>query len=186
MLDRETEARILEFISNTRDPIHSSEISDLLAINRVTLAKYLSALHSKGFIRFKKIGMAKVWYPVENTVMHVFEINDQSNAMIQAMNALPDGICVLDSELNIVWLNRELEKLYGKMEKLKGKKCFNMLHKEKDVCDKCPAKKTLKTGQIERSIIKKGRKIIDLTSTPLKNKEGKIIGAIKIARTKNR
>ncbi len=182
MLDEKTESRVLEFIANAKEPIHSTEIAKALGINRITATKYLSVLHSKGLIAYKNIGMAKVWLPVENPVLLAFEKNDADDTTIQALNSLADGVAVLDRDFNLVWINREMEKRHGRLAKLKGEKCFDAFHQEADVCKNCPAKKTFETGKKERATIKKKDCTIEISASPLKDQKGRVIAAIKTAR----
>ena len=178
MLDKAVENRILDFIASSREPIHSTEIANALGINRVTTTKYLSVLHSRGLIEFKNLGMAKVWMLVENPLLLAFEQNDVNNTTIQAMNSLADGICVLDKDLNIVWINSQMEKRHGKLAKVRGENCFRVFHGENSICQNCPAKKTFETGESAHLSIKKGGQNIELSTAPLKNKRGKTVAVI--------
>jgi transcriptional regulator with PAS, ATPase and Fis domain len=182
MLDRVVENKILDFITSSREPIHSTEIANALGINRVTTTKYLSVLHSRGLIEFKSLGMAKVWMPVENPLLLPFERNDVNNTTIQALNSLADGVCVLDRDLNIVWFNAQMEKRHGKLGKVKGDNCFKVFHNESRICENCPTKKTFETGKSAHVSIQKKGQTIDLSTAPLKNKRGKTVAVIETVR----
>ena len=184
MIDKEIESRVLEYIAKATEPIHNTEIARALDLNRVTATKYLSVLYSKGLISFKKVGMAKVWAPTENPVLLAFEINDEDNTTIQAFNGLDECVSVLDKDYEIVWYNKAMEKMHGKLSKLKGKKCYSMFHQEKDVCKNCPITETFETGKAKRSSMRKNNVSIEMSTAPLKGKAGKILAVIKVARMK--
>ena len=182
MLDKGTEKRVLEFIANTKEPVHSTEIANTLGINRVTATKYLSVLESKGLVSFKNLGMAKVWMPVENPVLLAFERNDESDTTIQTFNALADGVCVLDKSMEIVWVNKAMEKRHGSLEKLRGKKCHTIFHEEKEICGNCPTKRTFSEGKKQFAIIKKKGFDIEISTSPLKDPKGRVGAVIEIVR----
>lgn len=182
MIDKETEDRIFEFIVGAKEPIHNTDIAKALDINRVTVTKYLSVLHSKDLIEFKNIGMAKVWFPVESPLLKAFETNDESNNMISALNSLHDGVCVIGSDMKIVWLNREMEKRHTKLAQLKGKNCFDVFHEEKEICSNCPSKRTLENGKNNRAIIKRKGGAIEISTSPVKGPRGKTVAVIEIVR----
>ncbi|MBN1941031.1 MAG: PAS domain-containing protein [Candidatus Diapherotrites archaeon] len=182
MLDRETENRILDFIVNVEQPMHSAEIAKALDINRVTVSKYLSVLHSRGLIEYRNIGMAKVWMAVENPILQAFEKNDVNNPTIQAFNSLSEGVSVLDKEMNVIWLNRAMEARHGKLNTLKSKKCYEVFHNETAVCKNCPTLKTLESGKRAIATIQKPTHTLEISTSPLKSPKGRFMGIIEIVR----
>ena len=186
MIDEQTSDRIVRFITDATEPVHSTEIANALGNNRVTIAKYLSVLQSQGLISFKNIGMAKVWTTIENPVLLSFEKNDQNSMAIQTFNALTDGVSVLDREMRVVWLNREMERRHGKLEKRRGGKCFEIFHEEKDICKNCPVKATFESGKgLIMSFCKK-KEEIEISTSPLKDSRGRTIAVIEIVRVAKR
>jgi len=182
MIDKKTESRVLEFITNSREPIHNTEIAAALGINRVTASKYLSVLHSKGLVSFKNVGMAKVWQAVESPILQTFIENNTQDTMIHTLNSLHDGVCVLNKNMQIVWLNKEMEKRHGKLNSLKGRHCFDVFHEEKEICSNCPTKRTFETGKKDRALIRKKEGNIEITTSPLKDNKGKTVAVIEIVR----
>jgi DNA-binding IclR family transcriptional regulator len=59
VIDEATAAKVLDFIANSDQPVHSVEISLRLGINRVTISKYLSVLQSRGLVSYRNVGMDK-------------------------------------------------------------------------------------------------------------------------------
>jgi PAS domain S-box-containing protein len=186
LLDKRTEDRILEFVATSKEPSHSTEIAKALGINRITTIKYLSVLHSKGLVSFRNVGMAKVWTAIENPVLQAFDTNDLKNTTIQAFNSLADSVCVLDKEMNILWINKEMEKRHGKLSEIKGKNCFDVFHGEDEICRNCPALKTLESGKKNVLSIRKKDFDLEITTSPLKDQDGKLAAVIEIVRVLNK
>ncbi|MFH1075022.1 MAG: HD domain-containing phosphohydrolase, partial [Candidatus Firestonebacteria bacterium] len=61
-------------------------------------------------------------------------------------NGIQDGISVLDKDLNILKVNKVMEKWYKHSLPLAGKKCYMAYRGRKKPCADCPTLKTLKTG----------------------------------------
>lgn len=102
----------------------------------------------------------------------------------QIINSVGDGMRIIDTDYNIVLMNKSLEHLSGfKQEEALGKKCYEIFssslchteecplirisHGEKSV--ECDLEKTLRDGKKAYCII---------TTTPLKDTQGKLLGII--------
>ncbi|WP_255336555.1 PAS domain-containing protein [Methanosarcina sp. KYL-1] len=104
------------------------------------------------------------------------------------LDALNEGLVLIDTGYLLLWANRAVfEKMrLGSPENYKeilsnliGKPCYEVLHGFESRCTFCPAAevfKTLKPRSVDFST-PDGRKW-HVKSSPLKNREGKIIGAI--------
>jgi len=68
------------------------------------------------------------------------------NSMLEGMfDTTPDGISVLDPELNIVWLNTTIKKWYRLSEPVIGCKCYQIYHLRNHPCRNCPAIRALES-----------------------------------------
>jgi len=104
-----------------------------------------------------------------------------------SFDAIQDGICVLDGDLNILRVNRCLEEWYEETMPVTGKKCYQVFQGQEYLCDKCPAVKTLRTGEpaVEVVSITRARGVegwIELYSYPLKSEAGEIKGVVEFMR----
>ncbi|HEX7627479.1 MAG TPA: PAS domain S-box protein, partial [Candidatus Methanoperedens sp.] len=61
--------------------------------------------------------------------------------------SIQDGIGVIDSDMNIIRVNKTAESWYPHAVPLVGKKCYEVYHNRKERCEQCPAWETLKTGK---------------------------------------
>jgi len=81
------------------------------------------------------------------------ETNEQSfrnERFVQAIfDAIQDGISVLDRDLNILHVNRTMERWYSRKTNIVGHKCHEVYHDRRDVCEICPAIRSLRTRQLE-------------------------------------
>jgi PAS domain S-box-containing protein len=97
----------------------------------------------------------------------------------------PDLIFILDEEQNIIRANRAMALRLGvSAESIVGQKCFLCIHQKTKSPDFCAHAQLLKDGQEHTTelFIEHMRGWFSITVTPLLNKEGKITGAIHIAR----
>jgi len=98
-------------------------------------------------------------------------------------NAIGDGISVLDRNLKIIRVNSWMEKMYSQEAKIVGRKCYEVYQTRDAPCPWCPCLKTMETGKVHHAIVpypseKDPTGWIDLSSFPLKNAEGDVVGVI--------
>ena len=103
------------------------------------------------------------------------------------LSSIADGVFTVDSDRIITSFNPAAEKITGiPASKAIGKRCQDVFHS--DICERCPLKKTLKTGVevIDRPvniINHTGEKIpISISTAVLKDDDGNILGAVETFR----
>jgi PAS domain S-box-containing protein len=100
---------------------------------------------------------------------------------------IPFLLSYIDTEMRVIKINPPMERIVGwKSEQVKGKHCYDIwgqyAHapdkkgKEK-ICDACNAQYSLIDGQTYCYERKVGDRYIEVTTSPVKDKEGRIIGA---------
>ena len=98
-------------------------------------------------------------------------------------DGIQDGISVLDADLHIIKANKWIKtKHYNKLP-LVGKKCYEAYQNRSSPCPWCPSLRTLSTGKVHFEEVKisfadDSNGLIQVTSFPLNNEHGKIIGVI--------
>ena len=70
-----------------------------------------------------------------------------------AFDAICDGITVLDSDLNILLVNKTVEKWHSHALPVIGRKCYEAYHGKSKCCEFCPAEKSLKNHSIQHEIM---------------------------------
>jgi PAS domain S-box-containing protein len=97
--------------------------------------------------------------------------------------ALGDGISILDRTFEILYQNQAEIDMMGTHI---GESCFKAYAKRQGICDGCPLVLTFKDGRIhtvQRELhTDKEIRYIEITASPLKDPEGKIIAGIELVR----
>jgi len=107
---------------------------------------------------------------------------DISNAEV-IINAIGDGISILDRNFKILYENQAHRNMMGIHV---GDFCYEAYSKRQGICSECPVALTFKDGKahtVEREKQTENEtKHMQITSSPLKNSEGKIIAGIRVVR----
>jgi PAS domain S-box-containing protein len=104
-----------------------------------------------------------------------------------ALTAVQDGICLLDSSMTILKTNGSLRERHFDLLPLEGKKCFSVFHNRNEVCEDCPALLAMTTKKMESHIISgnspSGKKTwMELYAKPVINAHGKVTGIVEFVR----
>lgn len=99
------------------------------------------------------------------------------------LNSVLNGISILDPELNILWTNEWIKQWYPESLPLEGKKCYQAYQHHKQSCTRCPALRSLKTGEREFEILpgppqKTNIEWVECYSYPIKDPQNENIIAI--------
>ncbi len=81
------------------------------------------------------------------------ELSENATFMHNVFNCIQDGISILDKDLNILLVNRTMEKWYAHQMPLTGKKCYEAYHGRSRPCRVCPSIRTLKSGEKDFNIV---------------------------------
>ena len=111
------------------------------------------------------------------------KLKENSEFIQNVFNAIQHGLSVLDLDLNIVKVNPYMTEMYGPIDQILNKKCYDVYQKRSSPCPWCPSIKTIETGQLNTSIVpyptsENPTGWIELTTYPLKNSEGIVEGII--------
>ncbi len=94
---------------------------------------------------------------------------DNLNNILEAMD---DGVYIVDQEYNISFVNQALTKEFGRYE---GRKCYEYFHSRNDTCPWCKNHEVFKGKTIRWEWTSpKNKKTYDLVDTPLKTPDGNI------------
>ena len=98
-------------------------------------------------------------------------MTESSNRLMDAMDALEDGIYIVGEDLIVEYMNKSMINLFGDGI---GRKCHEVINKEGDVCPWCWHKEVFEDGQERQSevyIPHVGRSF-NLVELPVANKDG--------------
>lgn len=105
--------------------------------------------------------------------------------LINILNSIEDPILFIDTQNNIKWINYSGLKFFNIMsvDKIVGKKCYEVFKKKDKVCDDCVSQRITQTrGPIDvKSQFLDGR-YIHIRCEPVRDEKGNQIGILKIIR----
>jgi len=107
-----------------------------------------------------------------------------SKRFLQAVfDAMQYGISVLDQDLTVLRVNEWIERMYASRAPLVGEKCYAVYQDRSSPCPWCPSLTALETGETETRIVpypstENPSGWIELTSYPLRDECGEIVGVI--------
>lgn len=112
----------------------------------------------------------------KNTELKLLEERDRLSKIATSIGA---GLCLLNRNLEIIWVNEAIESWFGRLDSIQGRKCFDIFRGKNVFCEECPGKKAFETGQMQTAeevfIFPNGnRKDFLITSTPVKNSKGEV------------
>ena len=111
------------------------------------------------------------------------EINHWENDFNMLFENVPNFISITDKNFNILRANRRMINTFGN---IKGKKCYEVYKRRKQICSHCPSTETFETGQVCSSsqigITSTGDKAYYMmTSVPIAfNNDGEVIQVMEI------
>jgi PAS domain S-box-containing protein len=114
-------------------------------------------------------------------------LRESERFLESVFEGIQDGISILDTELNIVRVNRWVEKMYADQMPLVGKKCYEAYHRRDSVCPWCPSVKTIEKGKPHSEFVQyvsEGEPAgwIDLSAFPLTDADGRVVAVIEHVR----
>jgi Transcriptional regulator len=62
MSTNDVDEKLLEVLKQNAYGLTISELSKILNINRITLSKHLEILKERGYLNYRVVGKAKIWY----------------------------------------------------------------------------------------------------------------------------
>ena len=115
------------------------------------------------------------------------ELTKNENLLQSVFDGMPEGISVLDKDLNIIKVNHTIKEWFSGLPQLTGEKCYKAYHNRKKTCDNCPTIKAINTKSLQTGIVtvtdKKGKKYWrELFVVPLRNDEDNVIGVVEYVR----
>jgi two-component system cell cycle sensor histidine kinase PleC len=96
----------------------------------------------------------------------------KQNKLFNILNTIEDGICVVNQQYDIEYVNDAIKKQFGSIEK---HKCYQYLHNREEACLWCKFQEILEGKTIRWEwLSSKDQKIYDITDSPLENPDGSI------------
>ena len=117
----------------------------------------------------------------------LLEKKGEERLLSDILNAIEDGISLLDRDLTIVRTNAWMEKMYQKHLPLRGKKCYTVYQQRTSPCPFCPSLPALKEGTPHSEIIpypsqETPEGWAEVFACPIRDIEGNITGVVEYVR----
>ncbi len=80
-------------------------------------------------------------------------LKESESFLDNVFSCMQDGLCVIDSDMNILRVNPVMEKMYPHEVPMKGKKCYKVYHGYSAPCKPCPSLESLRTGKMAQEAI---------------------------------
>lgn len=98
------------------------------------------------------------------------ELNLERNKFRGILNAMPDGVYMINENYEIEYINPALAKEFGP---LRGNKCYEYLHDKKEICEWCKNKKVFEGKSVRWEChFPRNNKTYDLIDSPIITPEG--------------
>ncbi len=100
-------------------------------------------------------------------------------------DSVPDMVSIQDKDFRLVNINKAYEKTFDfSLSDLKGKKCFEIVHRSNCPIDNCPHRKTLETREVVTEEIFEPRlgAHFEITTSPLFDDNGELLGTVHLAK----
>ncbi|HDD35450.1 MAG TPA: PAS domain S-box protein [Candidatus Desulfofervidus auxilii] len=110
-------------------------------------------------------------------------IKENEQFLQNIFDGIQDGISILDRDFNVIRVNKWMEMMYATEMPLVGRKCYEIYQKRQSPCPSCPSILSIRTGKPHVSIVPYPSfanpvRWIELSSFPLRDIDGEIIGVI--------
>ena len=115
-------------------------------------------------------------------------LGESESFLDRVLDAVQDGISILDRDLNIIRVNRIMDEWYPHMVPLPGKKCYFAYHGRSEPCEICPSMRAIGQRAAQSDVVpfngengeRKGW--LDISAFPLKDERGEVCGVIEHVR----
>ncbi len=111
------------------------------------------------------------------------DINNASEIVAEYLEVVPSPVVTIDNDFNVQWMNKTGVDLFGgNRESVEGKKCYDLFRTDDCNTANCACSRAMKSGTDNSSETRArpGEKELDISYTgmPIKDKDGKVVGAI--------
>ncbi len=110
-------------------------------------------------------------------------VEENERFLREMLDGIDDGISVRDRDLNVLRTNRWMEEKFASQMPLVGRKCYQAFQRRESPCPWCAAIPAMETGEPRSQVVpypweEQPEGWFEITAFPLKDAEGKILGAI--------
>ena len=99
--------------------------------------------------------------------------NEDTQRLVSVLDAMEEGIYIVNQDYTVEFMNKAMVDEFGYGI---GKKCYEMVNKDKQICEWCGSDEVFNKGKSNRSELQfpDSDKIYDLIELPLRNTDGSV------------
>ncbi|HEB70921.1 MAG TPA: PAS domain S-box protein [Desulfobulbus sp.] len=115
-------------------------------------------------------------------------LKEKENFLQIVLDAIQDGISVLDTDFNVIRVNKIMRDWYSHKLPFEGKKkCYEVYHGRSEPCAVCPTMKTMQSGRLEKEHVPFVQAegvtgTLELFAYPILDDSGEVIGVVEHVR----
>lgn len=133
------------------------------------------------------------WQITPNIQSHLPELKSSkhilnNNKLLHCiLDNVQDGICILDKNMIIKYVNSAMHYWYSYHNEIINKKCYTIFHNRKSLCESCPLKEVMESKKPKRLVIEcqtfgHTQNFHELYGVPIIDENGEIIGFFEYVR----
>ncbi len=117
----------------------------------------------------------------------VGDILQSKNLLLSTLNCIQDGVSILDTDLNVRYVNISMKYWYSTVDDFIGKKCYLVYHNRAQPCDNCPILNTIRSKVPHIGIVKYSQADQDigwqqLFAIPILDVDDDLVGVLEYVR----
>lgn len=117
----------------------------------------------------------------------VGDILQSKNLLLSTLNCIQDGVSILDTDLNVRYVNTSMKYWYSTVDDFIGKKCYLVYHNRSQPCDNCPILDTIRNKAPHIGIVKYSQADRDigwqqLFAIPIMDGDDDLVGVLEYVR----
>jgi len=120
VVQKKTQDEIMKAISEIGTGATITEIEKRVRFERHTLSKYLSFMENLGLLYHNDVGKAKLWFLNKAPIQTVLNVDSgktfAEKVLSNILSTMPNGLVVIDKSYTILFMNKEMKKIYGGSE----------------------------------------------------------------------
>jgi DNA-binding NarL/FixJ family response regulator len=153
-------------------------------------------MHNDQDSRFSRVGSNHItsinWVfdpviRVDTTSVESRDLLESNSILISTLDCIQDGVCILDTELNLRYVNNSIKYWYSVSGNFCGQKCYQVYHNQDHPCENCPILNTIADhaphiGIAKYSIAGEDKGWQQLFAIPIKDLNGNLVGILEYVR----
>jgi PAS domain S-box-containing protein len=136
----------------------------------------------------KPIELIGFWIDITERKQAEIELIKRETLLKDILDAIQDGISVLDTNFNVIQVNKTMREWYAHKMPFEGKqKCYEVYHNRSAPCEVCPSLRTLKSKKLEKEEVfyvkNEGMAgTLELFTYPIIDESGEVTGVVEYVR----